>query len=172
VEAIALAAGLRGLRGEDQSCIEVIAGFEDFNKLFQVLIVCILRDFKAAAQEAGAQAGLHQGIQKGGGNSAQRVGPVAPKRPHFGGCNDFKFRIFTILQRRKAVLDLRSRAGGREHDSDVGDMALRILDERNGSAMRRQLGRSDADFFFEFDQNASFEAHLSGRPDCRVVNAA
>ena len=137
-----------------------------------MLIVSILRDFKAAAQEAGAQAGLHQGIQKGGGNSAQRVGPVAPKRPHFGGCNDFKFRIFTILQRRKAVLDLRSRAGGREHDSDVGDMALRILDERNGSAMRRQLGRSDADFFFEFDQNASLEAHLSGRPDCRVVNAA
>ena len=135
-------------------------------------MISILRDFKGAAQEAGAQAGLHESIQKGGGNSAQRVSPVAPKRPHFGGCNDFKFRIFTILKRREAALDLRSRGGGREHDSDVGDVALRILDERNGSGMRRQLGRSDAGFLLEFDQNASFEAHLSGRPDCRVVNAA
>jgi hypothetical protein len=58
-ETTASAAGLRGLRGEDQSCIEVTAGFDDFHKLFQVLMVLILHDFKGAAQEAGAQAGLH-----------------------------------------------------------------------------------------------------------------
>jgi hypothetical protein len=45
------------LRGEDQNCIEATAGFDDL--LFQVLIAWLLRDLKAAAQEGGAQAGLH-----------------------------------------------------------------------------------------------------------------
>ena len=102
---------------------------------------------KALLSEAcGHKPGCEERIQKGGGNIAQRVGPFAPKFRAHRRVQRFQGRIFMIFKRREAVQDLRSRAGDRQHDSDVGDVALRILDERNGAGRRRQLGRSECRF--------------------------